>query len=154
LSATVTPSKDDEYSDPVLPKNSAEIVLRVEPKELLSNSFPCDNSPSVLTHRCRRLGEPVNRYQQAIIEYLQEENRVLLEQIGGKPRRFTDAQRIWLARKAKVVGRRRLGQIATIVTLDTLLRWFRILVAKKWTFARKKPSRKTLWVAENPSEPN
>jgi hypothetical protein len=34
------------------------------------------------------------------------------------------------------MGRRRLGQIATIVTPDTLLRWFRILVAKKWTFAR------------------
>jgi transposase InsO family protein len=81
----------------------------------------------------------VNRHQQAVIEYLQEENRVLLEQLGGKPRRFTDAQRIRLARKAKAVGRRRLGQIATIVTPDTLLRWFRILVAKKWTFARTNP---------------
>ena len=81
----------------------------------------------------------VNRHQQAVIEYLQEENRVLLEQLGGKPRRFTDAQRIRLARKAKAIGRRRLGQIATVVTPDTLLRWFRILVAKKWTFARTNP---------------
>jgi hypothetical protein len=32
----------------------------------------------------------VNRHQQALIEYLQEENQVLLEQLGGKPRRFTD----------------------------------------------------------------
>jgi hypothetical protein len=39
----------------------------------------------------------VNRHQQAIIEYLQEENRILLDQLGGKPRRFTDAQRIRLA---------------------------------------------------------
>src|SRR5262249_36837422 len=43
------------------------------------------------------------------------------------------------ARKARFVGRRRLGRIVTIVTPDTLLRWFRILVAKKWTFARTNP---------------
>jgi len=81
----------------------------------------------------------VNRHQQAVIEYLQEENRVLLEQLGGKPRRLTDAQRVRLARKAKLVGRRRLGQLTTLVTPDTLLRWFRALVAKKWTFPRTNP---------------
>jgi len=32
----------------------------------------------------------MNRHQQAVIEYLQE---VLLEQLGGKPTRFTDPQR-------------------------------------------------------------
>jgi hypothetical protein len=62
----------------------------------------------------------MSRHQQAVIEYLQEENRILLEQLGGKPKRFTDAQRIRLARKAKLVGRRRLGQLATLVTPDTL----------------------------------
>jgi putative transposase len=81
----------------------------------------------------------INRQQQIVIEYLQEENRVLLEQLGGKPKRFTDSQRARLGRKAKAVGRRRLCQITTIVTPDTLLRWFRILVAKKWTFARTNP---------------
>lgn len=81
----------------------------------------------------------VNRHQQAVIEYLQEENRVLLEQLGGNPKRFTDAQRMRLARKAKLVGRHRLGQLTTIVTPETLLRWFRMLIAKKWTFARTGP---------------
>jgi transposase InsO family protein len=81
----------------------------------------------------------VNRHQQAVIEYLQEENRILLEQLGGKPRRLTDAQRVRLARKAKIVGRRRLGSFTTLVTPDTLLRWFRTLVAKKWTFAKTNP---------------
>ena len=79
----------------------------------------------------------VNRQQQAIIEYLQTENKVLLEQLGGKPKRFTDAQRMRLARKAKVVGRRRLKALSTIVTPDTLLRWFGVLVARKWTYAKK-----------------
>src|ERR1022692_2098707 len=81
----------------------------------------------------------MNRHPQAVIEYLQEENRILLEQLGGKPKRFTDVQRIRLARKAKLVGRRRLGKLATLVTPDTLLRRFRVLVAKKWTFARTHP---------------
>src|ERR1022692_4051709 len=62
----------------------------------------------------------MSRHQQAVIEYLQEENRILLEQLGGKPNRFTDAQRIRLARKAKLVGRRRLGKLATLVTPGTL----------------------------------
>jgi putative transposase len=82
----------------------------------------------------------MSRHQQAVIEYLQEENRILLEQLGGKPNRFTDAQRIRLARKAKLVGRRRLERLATLVTSNTLLRWFRVLVAKKWTFARTNPA--------------
>ncbi len=35
----------------------------------------------------------VNRNQQDIIEYLQEENRVLREQLSGKRLLFTDRQR-------------------------------------------------------------
>ena len=62
----------------------------------------------------------MSRHQQAVIEYLQEENRILLEQLGGKAKRFTDAQRIRLARKAKLVGRRRLERLPTLVTPDTL----------------------------------
>jgi hypothetical protein len=79
----------------------------------------------------------VNGQHRAVIEYLQEENRILLEQLGGKPRRFTDAQRMRLARKTKAIGRRRLKILTTAVTPDTLLRWFRNLIARKWTCARK-----------------
>ena len=35
----------------------------------------------------------VNRSQQDVIEYLEEENRILREQLGGKRLRFTDRQR-------------------------------------------------------------
>ncbi len=47
----------------------------------------------------------VNRGQQDVIEYLQEENRVLREQLGGKRLLFTDRQRRRLAAKAEAIGR-------------------------------------------------
>ena len=43
----------------------------------------------------------LNRHQQAVIDYLIEENRVLKEQLEGKRLRFTDEQRMRLAVKAK-----------------------------------------------------
>jgi hypothetical protein len=74
----------------------------------------------------------VNRSQQNAIEYLQEENRVLREQLGGKPLRFTDQQRRRLAAKARSIGRQGLFEIGTVVTPDTLLRWYRKLIARKY----------------------
>jgi hypothetical protein len=35
------------------------------------------------------------------------------------------------------VGRRMLREIATVVTPDTLLRWHRQLIARKWTYAAR-----------------
>ena len=43
----------------------------------------------------------VNRRQQNVIEYLQEENRALREQLGGKRLLFTDRQRRRLGRRCK-----------------------------------------------------
>ena len=83
----------------------------------------------------------LNRHQQAVIDYLIEENRVLKDQLDGQRLRFTDEHRIRLAVKAKVIGRRALDEIETLVTPDTLLAWHRKLVAKKWTYPRKGPGR-------------
>jgi putative transposase len=74
----------------------------------------------------------VNRSQQDVIEYLQEENRVLREQLGGKRLHFTDAQRRRLAIKAKAVSCQTLFGVGPIVTPDTLVRWYRVLVARKY----------------------
>jgi hypothetical protein len=74
----------------------------------------------------------INRSQQDVIEYLQEENRVLREQLGGKRLLFTDRQRRRLAAKAKEIGRAGLFEISTLVTPDTLIRWYRRLIAKKY----------------------
>jgi hypothetical protein len=64
----------------------------------------------------------VNQQQQDVIEYLEEENRVLREQLGRKRLRLNDDQRR-LAVRAKKLGRRVLRELATIVTPETLLAW-------------------------------
>jgi putative transposase len=63
----------------------------------------------------------VNQQQCDVIDYLQEEDRVLREQLGPRRLRFTDDQRIRLAAKAHLLGRRVLEEIRSIVTPDTLL---------------------------------
>ena len=84
----------------------------------------------------------VNRHQQDVIEYLQEENRALREQLGGKRLRFTAQQRRRLAVKAKAIGRKRLFEIETLVTPDTLFRWYRELIAKKYDGSKnRRPGR-------------
>ncbi len=75
----------------------------------------------------------VNREQQTIINYLLEERRVLIEHAGGTSRiRFNDQQRRRLAAKGKAVGRKMLKNLGTIVTPDTLVRWYKKLVAMKY----------------------
>ena len=89
----------------------------------------------------------ISRNQDAVIEYLHEENRVLKQQLGGRRLRLTDAQRRRLAAKGKALGYRMLSEVATIVTPDTILRWHRRLIAKKWDYSRKRQP--TLALAES-----
>src|ERR1035438_4865090 len=73
----------------------------------------------------------MNRNQQDIIEYLQEEVRVLREMLGKKPC-FNDDQRRRLASKGNRLGRKALNRFASLVTPNTLLAWHRRLVALKY----------------------
>jgi len=83
----------------------------------------------------------MNAHQQALIEYLQEEVRVLKAQVGKRPQ-FTDDQRRRLGIRAKAVGRKGLMRFASIVTPDTLLAWHRRLIAQKYDSSqRRKPGR-------------
>ena len=79
----------------------------------------------------------INRSQQEAIEYLRAENQVLAEQLKGKRLRLTDEQRRRLAIRGKALGRKLLGEVATLVTPDTILAWHRKLIAQKWTYPRK-----------------
>src|SRR5258708_16034380 len=81
----------------------------------------------------------VNRQQQAVIDYLREENRVLRAAHGPRRPRLTDDQRRRLAVKGRVLGRRRLAAVAGIVTPDTILRWYRRLVPQKYYPSKTPP---------------
>ena len=83
----------------------------------------------------------INREQQAAIEYLREEIRVLKEHVGPKRLRFTDDQRRRLAAKAKKVKFGRLKEIANLATPQTLLDWFRRLVGAKYDSSEKRIGR-------------
>ena len=74
----------------------------------------------------------VNREQRDAIEYLRTENQVLKEKLGKKRILLNDDQRRRLAMAGKVLGRKRLAEIGTLFTPDTILRWHRLLVAKRW----------------------
>ncbi|MCP4169745.1 MAG: hypothetical protein GY758_03115 [Fuerstiella sp.] len=52
--------------------------------------------------------------------------------LGKKRLLLDDDQRRLLVVKACVIGRRTLLKLTTIVTPDTILRWYRELVARKW----------------------
>ena len=79
----------------------------------------------------------ITRQQDAAIDYLREENRVLKQQLG----RRRHAQRRRLAVRGKAIGRRALTEVASLVTPDTILRWHRQLIAEKWTHKRRSPGR-------------
>src|SRR6516164_7392553 len=88
--------------------------------------------PPPLAFLCQLFSGWVNRQQQAVIDYLLEENRVLRAAQGSRRLRLTDDQRRRLAVKGQVLGRRRLAGIVGVVTPDTILRWYRRLVAQKY----------------------
>src|SRR6202521_5043627 len=83
----------------------------------------------------------LDRREREAVAYLIEENRLLRRQLGTRRPRLTDDDRRRLAARAYRVGRAALREIATIATPDTLLRWHRQLIARKWTYARR-PSRR------------
>ena len=84
----------------------------------------------------------LNRQQQAAIDDLKEENRLLREKVGDRRLHFTDAERRRLAIRAKALGHKLLSQLDTLVAPDAVLRWHRELVAPKWNRVHeRKPGR-------------
>ena len=66
---------------------------------------------------------------------------MLKEQLGGRRLRLTDAQRRRLAAKGKMLGRKMLAKVSTIVTPGTILGWYHRLVAAKWTYSKTRVGR-------------
>ena len=64
-------------------------------------------------------------------EYLAAENEILKSKLK-KPPKFNDHERIRLAKIGKQIGLKALREISCIVKPETILEWFRKLVAKKF----------------------
>ena len=75
-------------------------------------------------------------------EYLAAENRILKAQLKGRPD-LSDAERGALGEIGHRLGRKVLADIATIARPDTILGWYRKLVARKFdgSKARQYPGR-------------
>jgi putative transposase len=80
----------------------------------------------------------MQRHQQRVIAYLIEENRVLKAHLAGRRLHLTAAERRRLAALAHPLGRQRLKEVATLVTPDTLLRWYRQLIARKFDGSKRR----------------
>ena len=80
----------------------------------------------------------INRQQQNIIEYLLIENQALKHKLGKKRILLNHDQRRRLAVKGKVLGRKALEEIETIVTPATVLRWHRTLLTRKWDYSQRR----------------
>jgi putative transposase len=74
------------------------------------------------------------------VAYLIEENRILRGHVRGRIR-LTDEERRRLAGHGHRLGRRRLREVATIVTPDTILRWHQQLFARRWTYVKRRGGR-------------
>ncbi len=72
-------------------------------------------------------------------EYLATENRILKNQIKGRLR-LTDFERISLAEMGKRLGRKALEEVAQIVRPETILRWHRKLIARKFDGSKNRSS--------------
>jgi putative transposase len=75
-------------------------------------------------------------------EYLVAENRILKAQLPGRPR-LSDAERATLGEIGHRLGRKALSDVATAARPDTILAWYRRLVARKFdgSRARRTPGR-------------
>ena len=75
-------------------------------------------------------------------EYLAAENRILKAQLKGRLK-LSDAERGILAEIGNRLGRKSLAEVATVARPDTILAWYRKLVAQKFdgSKARQGPGR-------------
>ena len=87
----------------------------------MASAFPPRRETMILHVLIAMVAGWINRHQQQVIAYLQEEHRVLKAQHGGRRLRLPDTERRRLAVLAYPLGRQRLKELAILATPDTLL---------------------------------
>jgi hypothetical protein len=80
----------------------------------------------------------LGRVLQREVDYLMAENRVLRDRLGNKRLRLTVAERRRLAVLGEQMGWKALAKVATIARPETILRWYRELVAKKYDGSKRR----------------
>jgi putative transposase len=83
---------------------------------------------------------PVDQELLARNEHLATENRILKAQLTGRLK-LSDSERGALGEIGHRLGRKALADVATIAGPDTILGWYRKLVARKFDGSRRGPSR-------------
>ena len=80
------------------------------------------------------LGYCTDRGLYEALDYLREQVRVLLEHQEEENRRIllSNSQRMRVAAKAKRLSRKMLEQCTELFTPNTILRWYRKLIAEKY----------------------
>ena len=78
----------------------------------------------------------IQRVQARRLDYLLAENRLLRARLGAKRLRLTEPERRLLAEKGRAVGRKLLDGLSSLATPETILRWYRTLVAAKYEGSR------------------
>jgi len=78
----------------------------------------------------------LNKEQQRVILYLKEENRILKshlkKELGNRRLLLSNKERRRLAELGKLLGRKVLKEVDSLFSPETILRWYRNLVAKKY----------------------
>jgi hypothetical protein len=80
----------------------------------------------------------MNRRQQEAIEYLRVENRILREKLGHKRIILNVSQKRQLALAAFKLPRDLLRQCGTLFSPETILKWHRLLIARKYDGSGKR----------------
>ncbi|MCZ6837066.1 MAG: integrase core domain-containing protein [Planctomycetota bacterium] len=88
------------------------------------------------------MGGCFNEHQRLKLEFTLEQLQVYKELTGNKRLRLNDDQRRRLAVKGRELGHSGLRELVTMVTPETIMRWHRELVAKKYDGSRnRRPGR-------------
>ena len=70
-------------------------------------------------------------------EYLVAENRILRSHVSGRMR-LSDPERSTLAEIAKRLGKKQLAEVACVAKPDTILAWYRRLIARKFDGSKRR----------------
>ena len=84
------------------------------------------------------IGTWLREHQARVIQYQRAENEALRERLGKCRLQLTDRERRRPAKLGKLLGRKVLQEVATIATPDTILRWYREMVAAKYDGSKKR----------------